>query len=152
MEGFSPVVCWMPSSAQFLVVCSLEWALKGFSPPWHVRAFKEPLRAAGRQACGAEMRKDRLGFQRRSHPVQAAQPMGCGMPGAALAQAFPQYSASHPPWHGPGMAPSPAENGQLCRAFAPQPMGTARASTKGTGYAPMGTFQHCFFFADPLIG
>ena len=98
------------------------------------------------------MRKDRLGFQCGSHPVPAASPVGWGTPGAALDQASPQFSASHPPWHVLGMSPSPAENGQLCCAFAPCPTGTARASTESAGYALMGTFQHCFFLADPLIG
>lgn len=36
-------------AAQFLAVCSSEWALKGFPPLWCLRVFKEPLRAGERQ-------------------------------------------------------------------------------------------------------
>lgn len=105
VEGFSPVVCQVPSSAQFLAVFSSEWALKGFSHPWSFRVFKEPLRTGGRQACRADMHKDRPGFHCGSYPVLAAWPVGWGTPGAALGQVSPQFSASRPPWHGPGMAP-----------------------------------------------
>lgn len=102
VEGFSPVVCWMPPSAWFLAICSLEWGLKGFSPLWHIRAFKGLPRACRRQACGAGIRKDRLGFQYESPPIPAARLWDAwGSPGPSIPSVLsvPHSPAQHQ--HGP---------------------------------------------------
>lgn len=60
-------------------------------------------------------------FQRGSPPVPAAQPMGWGTPGATPAQGSPQFSVSHPPWHSPSTALSPAVTLPLVQRAQPGP-------------------------------
>lgn len=131
----------MPSSAQFLPVCSSEWALKGFSPLQHVRSFEESLRA------GVELGCTRTGFAFPARVPSGSSSTAHGLrdtwgnpgPGVPSVLSVPPTLAL--PQHGP----------QPCCHFAPCPTDTARAS-ECTGCALAGTLQHCFFFAGPLIG
>lgn len=93
------------------------------------------------------MHKDRLGFQCRSHPVPAVRLRDTwGSPG----QSVPSILSVPPTLTWPWQVPQP------CRKQPALPCLCSLSNRDGQsfhlGYAPMGTFQHCFFFDDLLIG
>lgn len=128
---------------QFLGVCSSEGAPKGFSPSWHMWALDEPLRAGGRWSWDVQ---GEAWLAVWPHPVPPVQPKGWGTPGAALARVSPHGSASHPP----GTAWPPVLLRTPCSA---RPVLLVHRAWPGLpSRALMGTFLHCFFSFDPLIG
>lgn len=128
---------------QFLGVCSSEGAPKGFSPSWHMWALDEPLRAGGRWSWDVQ---GEAWLAVWPHPVPPVQPEGWGTPGAALARVSPHCSASHPP----GTAWPPVLLRTPCSA---RPVLLVHRAWPGLpSRALMGTFLHCFFSFDPLIG
>lgn len=89
-EGFSWGLPGAILSSAFDHLLS-EWALMGFSPLWHIRALEEPPRGLWKLGSPVLGCVSRLGSQHGSHPVAAAQIMGWGTPGAALAKMSPLF-------------------------------------------------------------